>query len=140
MSVSSEPETKYDLKELISGLNDNPGGNVRIEKKKVSLHTSETTEYSEIIQLLNIMIETFSSSYLDYVPSTQKILIPLLTYDINEDVRAEASNALPLLLDVIKNNVKENNIDILHQHTKLYISELVAALEKETDNPLSLHF
>lgn len=142
MSVSSQPEKKYDVKELLSGLaSENYSGDkpVSIEKQKVSLTTSETEDFIGCLELLNVIIETFSEMYLPYLEHTQSKTLPLLKYEVNEEVRIEASNSLPELLKVIKNH-SVNNIEVLHKTAKLYISEIVASLENETDNAVIATF
>ena len=139
MSVSSQPEKKFDIKELLGGLNDDGEKKVTIEKSKISLSTSETEDFAGSIELLNIMVETFAEMYLPFLEITQTKIFPLLTYEINSDVRAEASNCLPELFEVVKKNSVGNN-ENLHKYAKLYVSELVQALEKETDNSIIATF
>jgi hypothetical protein len=142
MAVSSEPEKKYDVKELLSGLasetysGDKP---VSIEKQKISLTTSETEDFIGCLELLNVIIETFCDMYIPYLEHTQSKTLPLLKYEVNEEVRIEASNSLPELLKVVKTH-SVNNVEILHKTAKLYISELVTALENETDNAVIATF
>ena len=64
---------------------------------------------------------------------TQQAVFPLLTYEMNSDVRAEASNTLPELINVLKKH-GGNQIGTLHDTAKLYVSEIIGALEKEEDN------
>ena len=142
MSVSSQPEKKFDIKELLGGMEeDNGEKNVTIQKSKISLSTSETEDFAGSIQLLNIIIETFAEMYSPYLEITQAKVFPLLSYEVNADVRSEASNCLPELFEIIKkNSVNNGNVDYLHTNAKLYVSELGAALEKETDNSVIATF
>lgn len=136
MSVSSQPEKKFDIQDLI-GSEANSEHNVQIEKKKIQITTSETEELTGCIEMLNIIVETFAEQYLPYVELTQKQLLPLLTYEINDDVRAESSNCLPELIKVIK---ASSSVENLHAAAKIYVSALVSALEKETDNAVIATF
>lgn len=128
MSVSSEPEKKFNIQELLGGLN--PEANGKVEKR-IHLTTSETEDLSGCLEVLNIMIETFGELFLPFIDITQKTVYPLLTFEINDDVRAEASKCLPGLIEIIK---KHSTIENLHAAAKAYISHLVAALDSETDN------
>jgi importin-5 len=133
MSIASQPEKKFDIQELLGGLNDDGEKKITIEKQKISLSTSETQDFAGSLELLNIIVETFSEKFLPFLELTQTKVFPLLTYEVNSDVRAEASNCLPELFEVVKKN-SEGNTENLHKYAKLYISELIQALEKETDN------
>ncbi len=131
MSISSQPERKFDISELLGGVDDER--KVTIQKQKISLTTSETEDFAGALELLGVIVETFLETFSPYVEHTQAKVLPLLQYEINSDVRAEASNILPVLLDVVK-KYSTQNTETLHKLAKLYISELVAALKKESDN------
>ena len=131
MSVSSQPETTFDIQSLLGD------GQTKIEKQKVQITTSETEDLSGCLELLNIIVETFAELYVPYIEVTQNAVLPLLKYEINDSVRSEASNTLPELIQIIKNNL---SVDNLHLAAKTYLSELVTALEKETDNAVIATF
>jgi hypothetical protein len=132
MTISSQPERKFNIAELLGSLNEGDP-KVTIQKQKVSLTTSETEDFASSIELLGVVVDTFMETYSPYVEVTQAKILPLLQYEINEDVRVEASNLLPVLIDVVKKH-STNNTETLHKLAKHYISELVAALKRETDN------
>ena len=124
MSVSSNPDDKFKIEDLL-------GGKTEDESKKVtSLKTSGTEDISECLELLNTLIESFGKEFLPYIEATQKEIFPLLTYYINEDIRKSACQSLPIMME----NISENAKDHAEQYGKLYISTLIATIEKEVDN------
>merc|ERR1711976_585295 len=114
MSISSEPEKKFDIQELLGSLNQSGENTVKLEKQKFAISTSETEDFAGSIELLNVIIETFAEMYGPYVEPTVKHMIPLLTFESNSDVRAEASNCLPELLAVVKAG-NAGNTTVIHQ-------------------------
>jgi hypothetical protein len=132
MSISSQPEQKFNIQSLLG-----TDEGVNITKERVQVNTTETMELSGCLELLNIIIETFNEIYVPYIEITQNTVIPLLKYEINDDVRAEASNTLPELIKIIKANL---GVDKLHVLAKQYLSDIVAALEVETDNAVIATF
>jgi hypothetical protein len=125
MSVSSEPEQTFKIEDLFSAANENEP-----EVKIQTVKTSQTEEMSESIKLLNSTIEALEELFLPYVEQTQKIIFPLLRYYINEDVRQESSNTLPLIIKIVATHSKEH----ISNFAKTYISELTSIIEKEYDN------
>lgn len=127
MKVSSDPEQTFNIQDLLKDDSQDP----KIVKQKVQVNTSETKDYAGSISLLSSVIESFGDAYANYIEVTEKVLLVLLTFEVNDEIRIEASCALPLLLDTVK---KMNNVDSLHQKAKTYLSSLILAVEKETFN------
>lgn len=128
MSISAEPEKKFTIQELLGNISSEH--TAKIEKTPIQLSTAETQDLSSCLEVLNVMIESFEDRFLPYIENTEKIIFPLLTFE-NDDVRIEASKVLPNIVDIIK---KHSSTEILHSRAKLYISQLVAVLDKEADN------
>ena len=127
MSISNKPEETFKIEDLISSLEPS----VKIEKTKVNFTTSGTQDKSMAIELLNEIITVFDTQYLPFVEATQKIILPLLSYNANHRVRGHSSCTLPLILKIVKNS---NNNNALVSLAKLYISTTVIQSEKEQDN------
>jgi len=127
MSVRGLEDKKFDIQELLKDDRQDP----QIIKEKVQINTSDTQDYAASIGLLCTVMEYYMEDYTPYLEHTEKIIIPLLTFDVNDDIRMEAANAIPYLLEVVK---KQGNMDNLHAVSKKYVSSLVLALEKETFN------
>jgi hypothetical protein len=129
MSVSNNPESNFKIDELFSNPNNEPS--VHTESNKTSLKTSSTEDMASSIEILIACIKALQELFIPYVEPTQKEILPLLKYYINEDVRQEASNVLPEILDiVVKFGQKENVVAF----GKSYISELLDAIDREFDN------
>lgn len=131
MKISSQPEQNFNINELLKDDVQDP----KIVKQKVQLSTSETQDYAGSLSLLSTIIDAFGEQYELYIENTEKIVLPLLTFDINDDIRVEAANLIPFLLNIIKKKLtKENNINAFHHKCKEYLSQLIHTLEKEEYN------
>jgi hypothetical protein len=127
MSVSSNPEEQFKIEDLFKG--DEPEV---IQENVNTVKTSSTEDMKSIIELLNSTIEALQESFLPFVEITQKEIFSLLKFYVNEDVRQEASNSLPILMKIIAKHVSSReNVVIM---AKTYISELIAVIKKEFDN------
>jgi hypothetical protein len=126
VKISQENGFEYDLQELFSQSSDD----VKINKNTINLNTAETTEYHNSIDLITVFVDGFNQKFVPFIEVTEAIVLPLLKYKINSDVRISAAY---LLKDLLKNIKKNTNVAVLHQKAKVYISEIFSALEKEDD-------
>ena len=127
MSFSNKPEQTFKIEDIIENLEQNDNA----DKQKSNFNTAGLEDKSLAIESLNELIEEFGGFYLNYVEQTQKIIIPLLLYKANCKIRSAAANTLPLLLTSVR---ASGNNDLIHNITKVYISELLLAAEKEIEN------
>jgi hypothetical protein len=127
MSVSSNPEEQFKIEDLFKS--DEP--EVRYETNK-SVKTSSTEDMQSIIELLNSTIDALQESFLPFVEVAHKEIFGLLKFYVNEEVRQEASNTIPILMKIIAKHVSNRDNVILI--AKTYVTELVAAIKKEYDN------
>lgn len=127
MKVNSAPEKTFNIQDLLKDDTQDP----KIVKQKVTVHTSETQDYAASIALLCTIIEQFGEVFGPYFDHTEKTIIPLLTFEVNDDIRVEAASVLPFLIDIVK---KQGNVQVLHEKAKNYLSSLILALEKESFN------
>ncbi len=125
MSISEKPKEAFKLEDL---LNDNTKSD---KKTKLTLSTSETKELDAAIILLNNLAEKMGKVFIQYVNVSEEAVLPLLQFYINDEVRIEASNILPTILTIIKDNCSTED---LHAKAKKYIQEVLTASEKEFDN------
>jgi len=130
LMVDKTPKESFNLNELISGDSVN-SGEVKIEKKKLTLSTSDTEDIESAITLLNTLIEKMGKVFVPFISNTEDALIPLLKFYLNEEVRIEACNLLPTILTVIKNSCSTED---LHLKAKKYIMEILSACDTEFDN------
>ena len=126
MSLSEKPKEEFSLSALIFDEDEN-----KKEKKNISMSTSETQDIESSITLLNTLVEKMGKVYLPFISMSEEVLIPLLCFYINDEVRIETCNAFPTMLTVIKNHC---SVDDLHIKAKLYITSILTACDTEFDN------
>jgi choline kinase len=127
ISLSSNPETKFDLGDLLS---DETGKTDSDEAKKVNVNTVETNELTDSIELINVFIEGFDKHYVPYIEFTEQTIIPLKNYEISSTVRGSAINVLDTLANLVK---KHSSVEVFHAKVKHYTSVIFETLEKEQE-------
>lgn len=127
MQIKSAPNQAFNINELLKDDSQDP----KIVKQKVQVNTSETQDYAASISLLSTVIEQFGNNYIPYLEHTEKVILPLLTFEVNDEIRMEAANIISSLIEIVK---KLGKVDVLHATAKNYLSLLILALEKETSN------
>merc|ERR1712151_12396 len=128
VSVSSNPETKFDLAQLLS--EDNKEGEKK-EETKMNLNTAELNELADSIELINVFIEGFDKHYLPYVEFTEQTIMPLNNYQINNTVRGTSITVFETLSLIIS---KHSPVEAFHAKVKSYIAKVFDCLEKEDDD------
>lgn len=66
------------------------------------MNTSDTEEAEIAINMLSVFIEELKEDYSPYVLSTTELILPLVNYLSNEDVRKSAAKCLPSLIGCVK--------------------------------------
>ena len=128
ISVSTNPEAKFDLGDLLAeGADEKTEAD---EVKKVNINTAETNELTDSIELINVFIEGFGKQYVPYIEFTEQTVIPLKNYEISNTVRGSAINVLDTLANLIK---KHSPVEVFHAKVKEYISIIFETLEKEQE-------
>jgi len=125
--LKETPKESFSLVDLLK----NEDGTEKPEKKKTTLHTSDTEDVDSSLTLLNTLVEKMGKVFLPYVTITEEVILPLLTFYINDEVRVESCNILPTMLIVIKDNC---SVEDLHLKAKNYITQILAASDTEFDN------
>jgi len=97
------------------------------DDKKVTINTFDTEEAEVAINMLSVMMEELKELYTDYVEQTTKILLPLVNYSTNEDIRKSVAKCLPSLVICTKCKSNEGAINI----TRAFIQVLIKAIEGE---------
>ena len=64
----------------------------------MSINTFDTEEAEVAINMLAVMIEELKELYADYVEQTTTIILPLVNYAANEEIRKSAAKSLPSLV------------------------------------------
>ena len=127
MKTQLTSEQEFNISDLLKDDNQDP----QIVKSKLQVNTAETQDFAASISLLCTVIESYKGEFAPYLEQTEKIIIPLLSFDANDDIRSEAANAVPYLIDCI---ISQKNTEALHIKSKTYVATLVLCLEKEEFN------
>ena len=127
MSIDSNPEQTIDIQEF---LKDAETKGVELEKKTISIVTSETEEYSVFIDLLNIILSELKEQASPYIEALEKRANSLIHYP-NIDIRGKAATIFPKIVDII---YATGDKEKLSQVIKNYLSILVESAVKENEN------
>lgn len=128
--IQNENQNMIDIKNLISDNKSN---------KKVDINTSETSDFTVGLKLLNIILDK-AGTYLYYqIPIIEELTINLVSFELNSEIRRESSCTLYEVANlIVKQNegeIKTNKElqDFIVNKIKQYISILFENLVKEAD-------
>ena len=127
MSISSRPEQEFKIEEILSSMND--GDSKKIVTSK-NITTSETEEMESSIKLMKSMIIALGESFLPYLETSQKEIIPLLNYKLNSNIRCEAVKTLPHMLECV---AKYSTKEIAGNVAKFYLSEIMSSVQNDNE-------
>ena len=128
MSIASSPEQKIDIQDFLKDIVKKE--KVSLEKKKVTIVTSETEEYSAFIDVLNLILVELKEYSIPYIDTIEKQAKSIISYP-NIDIRGKASSIFPKIINII---ATANDQAKLSQYIKNYLSILVEAAENEVEN------
>uniref|UniRef100_A0A8C9GYZ8 Importin subunit beta-3-like n=1 Tax=Piliocolobus tephrosceles TaxID=591936 RepID=A0A8C9GYZ8_9PRIM len=82
----------------------------------VGLKTSLLEDQEKALDLLIIIIEVMKDSYSDYIQATATAVLPLLNYDLSDEVKQKALSATSELIEAAKilSEKTDNNKTMLH--------------------------
>ena len=127
MSISSCPNQEFKIDEILSSMNS--GDSKKIVTTK-NITTSETEEMESSIKLLKSMIISLGESFLPYLETCQKEIMPLLNYKLNSNIRCEAVKILPHIIECLTNySTKE----IAGNLAKFYLSEIMNSVQSDCE-------
>ena len=127
MSIANNPEEVIDMQEF---LKDAETKGVELEKKTISIVTSETEEYSIFIDLLNMILSELKEHSSSCIAAVEKRAISILHYP-NIEIRGKASTIFPKIVDIV---YVSGDKERLSQIIKNYLSILVEQAVKENEN------
>lgn len=123
MSISSSPETNIDFNEVLQedgkkkkGIND--------------IRTDEIEDLSETLSLVRTLVEALENEFAPYIDAVEKEIIPLLKYEYSPKIRNKVAKIFPPIIETIQNH------DQKVARGKNYISLILGAIEKETENSI----
>ena len=130
MSISANTEQKIDVMAFFSEEKKLEEKKEK-EKEKTEIKTSETEEFSIFIEILNkflSMCDTFCD--VQSINNLIPIALKLIKYP-NVDIQSQISKTLSIIIELLSK--KNENINTIQNHSKNFISELMAQLLQETD-------
>ena len=101
-----------------------------MEKKKITIVTSETEEYASFIDLLNLFLTELKEHAISHIDTIEKQAKSIISYP-NIDIRGKAATIFPKIINIIATTMDQAK---LSQYLKNYLSLLVGAAETETEN------
>ena len=130
MSISSNPQQKFDIKNFFEDEEEKEEEEV-VEEKKKEVKTSETEEFSIFIKTLNQFLE-FCNQFcgMEQINNLIPIALKLIKYP-NSDIQSEISKTLGLIIEIMSK--KGENINTIQKTSKTFIAEVTMQLLKETD-------
>ena len=127
MSIDSNPEEAIDIQEF---LKDAQAKGVELEKKPISIVTSETEEYSIFIDLLNMILSELKEYAVPFIPNLEKRAQSILQYP-NIEIRGKAGTIFPKIVDII---YASGDMENTSKTIKNYLSILIGASVNENEN------
>ena len=128
MSISSKPEQKINIQDFLKDIEQKE--KVSLEKKKVTIVTSETEEYSSFIDVLNLILTELKEYAIPYIDTIEKQAKSIINYP-NIDIRGKAATIFPKIINIVATT---NDTSRISQYLKNYLSILVGAAEIESEN------
>lgn len=132
MSIDSNPDEKLDIQEF---LKEAESKGVELEKKAISIVTSETEEYSIFIELLNMILSELKEHAFPCIGAIEKRAMSIIHYP-NVDIRGKAASIFPKIVDII---FVTGDKERLSQFIKNYLRLLVESAEKENENDVIVY-
>jgi hypothetical protein len=98
MSIQGS-ERHGDITDVLSEVKPDATG---AEKVKINITTDEIEEKDVGIQMLAVFIDELGGEFAPYVEPTSKILLSLITYEANDQIRNSVAGSLPGLIKCVK--------------------------------------
>lgn len=97
-----------------------------------TITTDEIEEKDVAIQMLAVFVDELGSGFAEYVEPTSKILLSMVEYEANDNIRNSVAGALPGLIKCVK-EAQPGNQAILVSMGQTFMEKLWAAMKKETE-------
>lgn len=106
----------------------------KVDKPKAVKTTYNTAESEEVIlavDMITAFADELEGDFFNYIEKTSEVILTLLDYETNEDVRYAAAKALAILIKCVKKSKAQNAAQLTHDITIKYIHSLWVAIEAE---------
>jgi hypothetical protein len=101
------------------------------DEKADQIHTYLEDECLNALASIQNIMEDCSPAMAPYIETVYNVVVPLLDYLSNEEIRMSASEALPLMIKCLKTN--ENFAGLIPKIAKDLITKLWNAMDEETE-------
>ena len=128
MSISANPSQQIDIMAFFA---EEKTSEEKGPKEKTELKTSETEEFAIFIEILNAFLtdcDTYCTK--DNINTLIPIATKLVKYP-NTGIQSEISKTLSSIITILAK--KKEDINIIQNNSKTFISEIIAQLLQETD-------
>ena len=120
-SIDSNPTDTLDLEAMLKD-----------EKKgKVSVSTSDTEDKVVALETLLTIVDSMKAAYMPFVEQTIQLVLPLVNYTINEDIRAAAAGILGGLLTTVRESGDPEAVPKSSAMGKVFLNVIHPALVTE---------
>lgn len=128
-SIDSNPTDTLDLEAMMKD----------DKKGKVSVSTSDTEDKVVALETLLTIVDSMKAAYMPFVETTVKLVLPLVNYTINEDIRAAAAGILAALLTTVRESEDPEAVQKSSAMGKVFLNVIHPALvtEFEADTMVS---
>lgn len=101
------------------------------KKEHFSITTDEIEEKDVAIQMLAVFVDELGSGFAEWVEPTSKILLSMIEYEANDNIRNSVAGALPGLIKCVKE--AQQNQQVLVAMGQHFMEKLWTAMKKETE-------
>lgn len=108
---------------------------VSVQDQAIGIRTAGLEDKATACSMLVCYARELKEGFVDYVEPTAEVLIPLLKFPFNDDVRCAASEAMPFLLESAKPKGEQYVMSLWNA----MFENLVGALDTETDITITNH-
>lgn len=88
-----------DIADVLSEIKPNQVGD---KEKHININTDEIEEKDVAIQMLAVFVDELGAGFAEFVEPTSKILLSMIEYEANDNIRNSVAGALPGLLKCVK--------------------------------------
>jgi uncharacterized membrane-anchored protein YjiN (DUF445 family) len=132
VSVSSNPSQKINIQDFLGNVSSSDKDSVKVERSKFLMITSETEEYSNFLEILNLCLDEFKEHFKNYpniLENLKELADKIISYP-NNDIKSKASQIYPSITNVAQVVFPQNMANIM----KTFLDTLINALLKEKEN------
>lgn len=97
-----------------------------------TITTDEIEEKDVAIQMLAVFVDELGAGFAEYVEPTSKILLSMVEYEANDNIRNSVAGALPGLIKCVK-EAQPGNQAVLINMGQTFMEKLWGAMKKETE-------